>query len=372
MAKPIKHRDGWRVRWTDESGKRLSETHPTYEMAELMQTRHELHVREVKLSLKTGYCPTKNFAELSEFWLTTCAPNKRSFRDDKSIIKAHLMPEFGTMPLKMIKQQHVEKFRLSRSHLSPKTIQNHIILFKTMLNRAYDMGWLETPPRIKVPRVPNDKEAYSYLRSEEEIRRFLVAALEEGEDVFRLYKSAIYTGMRAGELAGLMWSDIDFKNRIITIQRSYSGPTKNYRIRRVPIFDSLLPDLKKWALVRLSKNFIFPNTYGRMLQPSSRIFQEKLHKVLQRADFPKVIRGKKEANYIRFHDLRHTFASHFVMNGGDIYKLQKILGHQSISMTERYSHLAPHAFEKEFDRFGSHADFSESPVLLLNEKRNPF
>ncbi len=61
-------------------------------------------------------------------------------------------------------------------------------------------------------------------------------------------------------------------------------------------------------------------------------------------------RDGKERRYIRSHDLRHTFASHWVMKGGDLFKLQKILGHKTVQMTMRYAHLAPHAFAEDFKR----------------------
>ena len=62
-----------------------------------------------------------------------------------------------------------------------------------------------------------------------------------------------------------------------------------------------------------------------------------------------------EVRYIRFHDLRHTFASHFMMNGGELYTLQKLLGHHSVTMTERYAHLSPTYLDKARDvvSFGS-------------------
>jgi integrase len=61
----------------------------------------------------------------------------------------------------------------------------------------------------------------------------------------------------------------------------------------------------------------------------------------------------KTRRYIVFHDRRHTFASHWVMRGGDIFRLQKILGHQSVQMTMRYAHLAPDVFKDDYDRLGT-------------------
>jgi integrase len=105
---------------------------------------------------------------------------------------------------------------------------------------------------------------------------------------------------------------------------------------------------------------------GTMFQPSARVFQEVLHRVLDAAKFPKVQRNGKERPYMRFHDLRHTFASHWVARGGDLFKLQKILGHQSVQMTMRYAHLAPDAFNDDYGRLGTEIAAGDAVVVELN------
>jgi integrase len=116
-------------------------------------------------------------------------------------------------------------------------------------------------PRIHKPRIRINSKDFSYLRTDEEVRRFLRAAAEEGEMVEMLNKTAFYTGARAGELAGLEWPDIDFETRLITIQRSFDGPTKSDEVRHVPILDVLLPDLKRWKL-RHPGRLVFTNRDG--------------------------------------------------------------------------------------------------------------
>jgi len=169
--------------------------------------------------------------------------------------------------------------------------------------------------------------------------------------VFVFYALAIFSGMRAGELAALEWPDIDLERRLIAVQRSFDGPTKSDRVRYVPILDPLLPLLREWRLKHPGR-LVFTNMAGAMFAPSARIFQEVLHRVLAAANFPNVQRGGKNRPYVRFHDLRHTFASQWVMKGGDLFKLQKILGHQSVQMTMRYAHLAVDAFRDDYGRLG--------------------
>ena len=198
-----------------------------------------------------------------------------------------------------------------------------------MLNAAVELHWLITKPRIKKPKTNMFSKEYRFLRHQNEIDRFLAAAFEEGEDIYDLYATATYTGMRQGELAGLRWQDVSFDRRQIIIQESFDGTTKGDQVRYAPILDCLLPILERRRL-RSPGILVFPNEAGNMHQPSARIFQETLHRILEGARFPKLQHKGKERRYICFHDLRHTFASHWMMNGGDIFKLQKILGHKSM------------------------------------------
>ena len=345
------HGAKWRIRWTDECGRRCTEVYAEKRDAELMLRRRELEVQEVKEGWRTGKPPAKSFSDLCDYWITTYVPVKRSGRDDRSIIERHLRPAFGPLPLRSINVQHVDRFIAEHGHLNAKTVSNHVTLLKTMLNRAFAMSWLHGVPQFRKPKVARQGESFHYLRTPDEIRRFLVAAREESESAYVLYASALYSGLRAGELAGLTWDDIDFEHGVITVQRSFDGPTKSGEIRRVPLFNVLRPILREWALHRPSATHVFVNEAGRMLQRSARLYQEVFQRVLTAAGFPRQERNGKDRHYIVFHDLRHTFASHYMMNGGDLFKLQKLLGHQSIAMTQRYAHLCPDAFAGEYDRF---------------------
>jgi site-specific recombinase XerD len=97
------------------------------------------------------------------------------------------------------------------------------------------------------------------------------------------------------------------------------------------------------------------------------IFQEVLHRVLVGAELPLVERGGKLKRYLHFHDLRHTFASHWVMKGGDLFKLQKILGHKTVQMTMRYAHLQPAAFREDYASFAVRGAEPASVIVLAKQ-----
>ena len=272
------------------------------------------------------------------------------------------------MPIRDIGVEHSDRFVAERAGLSKKTVHNHLTLLIAMLNLARDLGWIERLPRIEEPRIRIHGKDFAFLRTAADIRRFLDAAMSADPVLFAMYATAVYTGARAGELAALQWDDIDLERRLITIERSFTGVTKSDDVRHAPILDPLLPILRSWRL-RNPLPLVFPNQAGTMMGESARAFQELFHRVLARAGFPNARRGGKERPYIRFHDLRHTFASHWMMSGGSIFRLQKILGHKSTQMTMRYSHLAPDAFADDYGRLAETAPV-RADVLPFEARTN--
>jgi integrase len=335
-AKPRRAGERWLVRLTDEYGKRRKRLFDTHANAVRAQVAEQARVADVKAGPRDPTPADRVADQAFDYWEEVRVPQKRSGADDVSILKRHLRPFFGSMKLKDIGRAETDRYQIEKQKLDRKTVANHLTLLVAVLNLAVDLGWLVKPPRIKKPKLRLFNTDYRYLRTKEELSRFLIAALEEGELVAAMYATAVYTGLRAGELAGLRWDCVSFEQRLITVQFSFEGPTKSEDVRYVPILDPLLPVLKQWRL-RCPGQLVFPNQWGSMQCESARIFQEIFHRVLDAAKFPvREVHGKTR-RYIVFHDLRHTFASHWVMGGGDIFKLQKILGHKSMVMTQRRS-----------------------------------
>lgn len=366
MARPVRHRGKWRIRWLDETGKRRSEVYDTHNEAEHNLRRHQLEVGEIKRGIRTAVPGGRTLANVFDDWEKHRVPQKRSGSDDSSIIRAHLRPEFGHLTLAEFATQHVqlvEQYTNGRLQIpmEKQTIKNHLTLLNTVLRRAGPgdgcLNWVGRTIVVRKPKVRLFSKDFRWLKTAEQIRQLLAFAREEGEQVYVLYLTALLTGLREGELAGLLKDHVDIERRQITVEFSYDNPTtKGDEVRYVPILDPLLPVLKEWLLKQPGR-LVFANQRAKMLGESARIFQEVLHRVLDAAGFPreelKTKTGKVTyRRYITFHGFRHTFASHWMLNGGDLFKLQKILGHKSIELTERYAHLAPNAFSGDYARLG--------------------
>ncbi|MBK7074433.1 MAG: site-specific integrase [Myxococcales bacterium] len=334
----------------------------------LKEREHE--VEEVKRGARVAIRRDVTFGELCDYWIANRVPVKRSGKNDQSIIEKHFRPVLETLRLRDLNVRHADRYAVEHTDLDAKTIHNHLTLLTSMLKLAVELGWLVKVPTIRKPRIRLFDSDYSWLRTDDELRRFLVAAQGEGELVFSLYCTAVHTGLRAGELAGLRWEDLDFERRLITVQRSFAGPTKSGDVRHVPILDVLLPVLRAWRL-RHPGALVFTNRDGGMLQKSARVFQEVLHRVLEAAQLRPLAPTKRRKHYIVFHDLRHTFASHWMSKGGDLFRLQRILGHKSPTMTNRYAHLAPEAYVTDYARLGAADQFTSKVLPFPQAKAAP-
>ena len=143
---------------------------------------------------------------------------------------------------------------------------------------------------------------------------------------------AVHTGVRMGEQRALRWADVDFETRIITIRRSapkglvVEKSPKSNRHRRVDLTPELADALEK---IRHGGERVFCNPDGSKLRPG------QFHEIMWAAQKRSGLRR------IRWHELRHSFASILTTGGAPLRIVQSLLGHSTIRMTERYAHLAP-------------------------------
>jgi integrase len=156
---------------------------------------------------------------------------------------------------------------------------------------------------------------------------------------------SLHTGARAAEIFDLKSGDIDFRNGLITLR-----DTKNTETRYAPMTKAVQAVLKK-RISRDPDEFIFKDSNGEKIKEVSNAFE----KVVDRLGLNKNVTDPRQR--IVFHSLRHTFASWLAIQGTPLYTIAKLMGHKSIAMSERYSHLSPDhkkdavsALEKSFER----------------------
>lgn len=189
---------------------------------------------------------------------------------------------------------------------------------------AKSLGWIERNP---VERVPKSKENPGRVRflSEEELPR-LLDACRRHPDLYLAVVLSLTTGGRQSEVMGLRWPQIDFARRVITLNQ---GTTKNRDARALPLSGEAFTLLQDRARVRsLKDDRLFPPATARSEQRNLRESWERAVKAAGIENF-------------RWHDLRHTAASYLAMSGVSLVEIAKILGHRTLAMVARYSHLDP-------------------------------
>jgi integrase len=157
--------------------------------------------------------------------------------------------------------------------------------------------------------------------------------------------------MRRGEILSLTWDQVDLDSGIITVEKS-----KNDGIRHIPINKQLTNEFNA-VKINSAGRYVFSKKSGEPYRDIRASFQSALKRA-----------GIKDC---RFHDLRHTFASHLVMNGTDIATVKELLGHKSITMTMRYAHLSQEHKQKAVESlpFGEKKYCSNTAVEKLERNK---
>lgn len=222
-----------------------------------------------------------------------------------------------------------------RARASISTANRNITLLKSVFNRA--IAWelySGANPATKITKAKEPANRLRYL-SQAELRALLGVC---DPRIFPILACALFTGMRRGEMLALTWANVDLAQGLIYILQSKSG-----KPREIPI----APNLRD-ILAGMDTQ-----------EPAAKVFNVPL--ITLRRQFMRVL-SEAGITGFRFHDLRHTFASHFIMKTGNLPALQKILGHASPMMTQRYAHLSSGYLQAEMLAFNScipaRADFT--------------
>jgi integrase len=298
---------GVRRREVAGTNKREAENILAIRKAEILQGRYQIKKPS-----------TMTFAEFSEIYMVYAKANKRSWLRDYTSLK-HLLPAFGAKKLSDITTHSIEDYKIKRlANVKPGTVNREIVLIKREFNLAIAWGNASVNP-VKGVKLFREDNIQERILTRDEITKLLAACSDYSRPIVL---TALHTGMRKGEILGLKWGQVDLEKRVITILFSKSG-----RVRKIPI-NSVLLEVLKGLKEKATQEYVF--TCVRTKAPAGKIQTAWLTAIRKSG----IIR-------CRFHDLRHTFASHLIANGVDIVTVKELLGHADIKMTMRYAHAAP-------------------------------
>ncbi|MEM6940219.1 MAG: tyrosine-type recombinase/integrase [Pseudomonadota bacterium] len=226
-----------------------------------------------------------------------------------------LAKEFSGMYLDDITRSKIAKFEAAKSRkLSPAMVKHYRTALSGIFKVAIRHDQVSENPCRDLDPIKINNARHRYLTPKE------WKAVREGlrEPIRSIAEMSVLRGMRLGEILDLRWRDVNKTQDLITLRH-----TKNNAPRVIPL-EGARQVIE--AQPRVS-DYVFTNRAGNRFSV---------------ADVSKQFRlavGKLDVEPLRFHDLRHTFASWYVQRGGDMYKLQLILGHKGPAMTQRYAHL---------------------------------
>jgi len=313
----------WWVRYADNFGRIHREKVGPKGLAKATYQKRKTEVREGKFFPETLRRKREMlFKDMVKLYLEDHArPNKRSYLDDAYRAK-RLRAVFGDKALSEITLQDIERFKGKLAQeVSPKTVDHHIGLLKTIYNKAIQWGKTEANPTKDAKLFRRNNQRVRFLSDEEEAK--LKAVFDPR--FWHFVELAIHTGMRRGEMFNLRWADTNFQTRIITIPRSKSGET-----RHIPMNDRTV-EILRGLPSRMKSEWVFPSLTGATPMGGDNFSKRVFNPAVKKAGIEN----------FRWHDLRHTFASRLVMKGNDLRTVQELMGHKDITMTLRYSHLSP-------------------------------
>jgi integrase len=198
-----------------------------------------------------------------------------------------------------------------------------------------------TNPCKRVHRLKKNERPYRWWKDRSDIIKFL--SYIKNNHYFLFFKTALETGLRRGELVGLTWDCIDLTTGRVELYRQYDANNKfsslkNNKCRTIWVPTETL-SLFRQQKAQSKSEFVFTKPDGTPVCASA--ISEKTFKTFQK---------NAKVPIINFHGLRHTYASHYMFNGGDIYKLSKLLGHSGVEVTQKYAHLSEEALMSSRDR----------------------
>lgn len=347
-------------------------TYPSYEEAEgaLQATRDEIEAGRIAPTSST------TLRDWGERWLDDreLAGLHRSVQQDRSRWRAHVLEAaFVDDPIDTITRRAVWRWAIGQMRrparigrrvgdewhvveldrkVGRKTVSSALVVLRLCLRAAIEEGIIDDNPAegLRLPVAPRTDDPWTYLTPEE--IELVLGSPAIPLSTRLLLQTAIYTGLRAGELWGLRWCDVELEGDRphLAVRRSYDRPTKSGRPRPVPLLARAREALRALAAQPGvdagpgSEELVFPRD-GRMRRKGdSAGWLDRWAHGEQRAGYRRLAGITRR---VRFHDLRHTCASHLIMGTwGRPWRLEEVrdfLGHTDVQVTQRYAHLAPDA-----------------------------
>lgn len=345
------------------------------------KTRSEVNKKLTKAinELNTGTFIDKSISPTLEMWLHTWLweykknnIKSKTFEQYETILRVHAIPRIGNIKVSDLKPEHLQKVynEMYDNDISARTVKILNTVLHGALKQAVKNNLVFRNVTESVS-LPKDKPKEMRVLTPQEQKKLM--KILQDDRMGNMYLFALFTGLRRGEILALKWSDVDWEQKIIRIERAlsrvkdYSDSKEKTKLvveepktlkskRIIPLFDYLIEILenqKKQQKIDKDKSYgmyedndiIFATDLGLMIDPGN--FNRKFYKLVKKADIP----------HANPHCMRHTFATRGLESGIDLKTMQELLGHSSITVTgDTYTHVLLDKKKAEMDKLNDIAN----------------
>lgn len=329
--------EGWSEQKAALELAKLKEAAKTGEGPARLEEKRRLAEAKRQAEAQARARQAKEALTFDDFWRESYFPlaqrdkTSRSWRREDQFHRLWLAPVIGGLALKAVSPLQLERVKknMADAGRAPRSIHYCLAVARQVFNQARRLGLYQgEPPTSKVKPPHADNRRLRFL-SQEEAARLLEALKQSSRNLHDMALLSLHTGMRAGEVFSLTWADVDLEQGLLTLRDTKGGRTRHaYMTEAVKAMLQGRPRGKPDELV-------FPARGGERRVQVSQAFR----RVVEALGLNEGLADARQL--VTFHTLRHTYASWLVMQGTPLYTVQRLLGHQTLAMTERYSHLAP-------------------------------
>jgi integrase len=294
-------------------------------LSERRKRRAEAKERKAKKSVTF-----KQFFDDAYYPQAKADKDYQSSKAEMALFRTWISPVIGTLPFRDIAPIHLEKIKssMAKAGKSPRSIVYALAVIRQVFNHAHRHGIFSGDNPVKKVRKPKIDNQRQRFLSKTEATTLLDRLHAENRELWAMSLISLHCGLRAKEILKLRWSDIDIENELLRV----AGKGNKTR------FAHMTQDVKNMLLsldIGSPDTLLFPAPSGHVRREIPRTFAG----IVNDLGFNDDITDRRDK--VVFHTLRHTYASWLVQQGVDLYVVKDRLGHSTMAMTERYSHLAP-------------------------------
>lgn len=339
----------YRAPYVDSAGKRRSQNFPTAKAAKafLLTVGNEL-----TQGTHTPSSQSPTIAVAGALWIAQC---ERQGLETMTIINyrqhidLHIVPFIGETKLSALTPTAVHSFtdRLHEEGRSANMIRRVVVSLGSIFKEARRRGLISTAPTSGINRKKSDRDnPRPTIPSKTELKAIIIAATERGPRWGAFILTATFCGLRASELRGLRWADVDFSKKTIHVQqradaRNQIGKLKSKSgYRSIPTPPMVISALREWQLKcpKGALGLVFPNDHGKVASYLNIL--EQGYSPIQIAARVTTRRGEDQMAKYGLHALRHATASLWIEEGLNPKRIMTLMGHSSIQVTfDTYGHL---------------------------------